>query len=799
MNIIIPLGGKGERFYNNGYVQPKPLISVFNKSIIEYVLDNLNIANNDKVFIIYNYKLDNYDFKNFINNKYPYINLIKIKDTNGAVETLYLGIEYILNNYIYSNKSLIIDCDTFYREDIVSIFRESLYNMVFYTINYERLPIYSYIELNNESNIMNIKEKEKISDNANTGAYAFADINVLYEYCKYVLDNGITFNNEPYTSCVISEMIKNNILFKGYKLDHNNVVSLGTPNEVEKYVTNINLLLFDLDGTLVNTDNIYIEVWNELLYKYNIKCTKEFFNYFIKGKSDASFLKYLNTEITDEEIIHISNMKDELFITKIQISKQDILLEGVITFLKKNKNNKIAIVTSCNKKSCNHILETTGLIKYVDLIIASEDCINHKPDPEPYIKAINFFKIDKDKIFIFEDSYSGYCSAKRSGVENICVINNKYSCNEICKLDEFKIYNYNNLDIENISKFKKNDVITSYLYEIKKKINTLPIKQIKQNDEYLKTGYICDIISYNIQYINGYNENIILKISNLDNELSDTAVKLNMYKNEQYFYNNISKLIKNTPKYLGSFTSNNKDAVILENLHKYDGKFNIDLNKNIHSLLGVVKNIFDIHSVFYFSSENEITPIFKSLRKINEILYYKQLIIRDFDNFLRNTSPLLNETDKNIFTYIFENIDKIYEAVSVFPLSFCHGDLKSPNIFYKNNCEPIFLDWQYIHLNKGISDIVFLVVESVDFDVITVEIVINYYYKLHNENVNISYSDFLKDFKNALCVFPFFVCVWFNSVDSDKLLDPIFPIRFLKNLVKYYRYFLSDLGNKNIQ
>jgi beta-phosphoglucomutase-like phosphatase (HAD superfamily)/dTDP-glucose pyrophosphorylase len=606
MNIIIPLGGKGERFYKNGYTQPKPLILVLNKSIIEYVLDNLSISNNDKVFIIYNLKLDNYDFKNFINSKYPFINMIKIKDTNGAVETLYLGIEYILNNCTYYNKSLILDCDTFYKEDIISIFKESPDNMVFYTINYDQLPIYSYIELNNESKIINIKEKEKISDNANTGAYAFTDINILYDYCEYVLDNGITFNNEPYTSCVISEMIKNDILFKGYELDHNNVVSLGTPNEVEKYINNINLLLFDLDGTLVNTDNIYIEVWNELLYKYNIKCTKEFFNYFIKGKSDNSFLKYLNTEITDDEIIHISNKKDDLFISKIHNFKQNILLEGVITFFEKNKKNKIAIVTSCNKKSCNHILEITGLIKYVDLIIASEDCINHKPDPEPYIKAINFFKIDKDKIFIFEDSYSGYCSAKRSGVENICVINNEYSCNEICKLNEFKIYNYKNLDIENISKFNKNHVITTYLSEIKKNINTLPIKQIKQNDEYLKTGYICDIISYNIQYINGYNENVILKISNLDNELSDTAIKLNMYKNEQYFYNNISKLIKNTPKYLGSFTCNNKDALILENLHKYDGKFNIDLNENIYILLGVVKNIFDIHNVFYFSSENEI-------------------------------------------------------------------------------------------------------------------------------------------------------------------------------------------------
>ena len=70
MNIIIPLGGKGIRFSKNGYKEPKPLIKIFDKYMIEYVLDNINISKEDNVFIIYNNNLDNYDFPNIINNKY---------------------------------------------------------------------------------------------------------------------------------------------------------------------------------------------------------------------------------------------------------------------------------------------------------------------------------------------------------------------------------------------------------------------------------------------------------------------------------------------------------------------------------------------------------------------------------------------------------------------------------------------------------------------------------------------------------------------------------------------------------
>ena len=114
MNIIIPLGGKGERFLKNGFLEPKPLIKIFEKCMIEYVLDNLKTSNIDKIFIIYNNKLDDFNFSKYINTKYPFIHLININDTKGAAETLFLGIDYILKHHEYHEKSIILDCDTFY-------------------------------------------------------------------------------------------------------------------------------------------------------------------------------------------------------------------------------------------------------------------------------------------------------------------------------------------------------------------------------------------------------------------------------------------------------------------------------------------------------------------------------------------------------------------------------------------------------------------------------------------------------------------------------------------------------------
>ena len=255
------------------------------------------------------------------------------------------------------------------------------------------------------------------------------------------------------------------------------------------------------------------------------------------------------------------------------------------------------------------------------------------------------------------------------------------------------------------------------LYKI---LRDFSIKNITKNNSNLKTGYICDITSYNLKYKDNTNENIILKISNLNNELSKTAIQLNMYKNEKYFYTNIYPLMINIniPRFFGSFEVNNKDGIILENLNKYSGTFNINLNKNIDVLLRVVNNIFNMHNKFYFENSNDKIDSMKNLLTVNQISYYSKLIYNRFDKFMLKNSILLTENNKTNLEYIYHNFNKILDEASEFPLSFCHGDLKSPNIFYKDNTTPYFLDWQYIHLNKGISDIVFLLVESIMFSTV---------------------------------------------------------------------------------
>ena len=798
MNIIIPLGGKGERFSKNGYTQPKPLIPIFEKKMIDYVIDNLNITNEDKIFIIYNSKLDNYNFSNYIKTKYSFINLIKINDTKGAVETLFLGINDIINNdsineYSYNDKCLILDCDTFYTQDIINIFKNSNDNMVFYTKNYDKEVIYSYIELNEESKILNIREKEKISDNANTGAYAFTDINLLYQYCKYVLDNNITFNNEPYTSCVISEMLNKNIIFKGHELKDTTVFSLGTPLAVKTYVDNTIAFLFDLDGTLVITDNIYYHVWDNILMQYNIVLNQDIFQKYIQGNNDKYVLNTLlkSINISSSEL---SKVKDDLFIKNIQKIK---IIDGVYDILNEIKllGYKICIVTNCNKNVAHEIVKYINIDKSIDFIISSDDCINGKPNIEPYKKAIEKYNINKNMCIIFEDSKSGILSAKGINPKILIGIESIYSENEIKKYGvNFSIKNYSNLNIKDIlNKTSKNNFLTYFENIIKKNSIIDNIENIHVDNDRLKGGFIADVISFDITTNNKNKYSQILKYENNNkNNLSNMAKQLQLYDREYYFYTHISNIIKiNIPKFYNLvFDNNNIIGVVLENLFSKNYKNNLNLNnESIDVSLKIIDRMAKMHSQFW---NKDLKILYPNLKKSNDIIFYPfftDFVQEKYELFKNRWFKILSKNQIEKCDEIYRNFKKIQESFSTGNnLTFIHGDIKSPNIFYDvdNGSEPYFIDWQHCAVGKGAQDLIFFIIES--FDIINIKSIFTiakeYYYKKIIEYGinNYSFEEYEIDIYNAICYIPFFTSIWFGTTPQDELIDKNFPYFLITKL-----------------
>lgn len=261
MNIIISVAGLGTRFKNAGYNNPKPFVNVLGKYIIFYVLDNIIRDSNDKVFIIYSSSMDKWNFTQIINNRYKNIEFIRLlHQTNGMADALLYTLNNIKPKYL-SNKTITLDCDCFYTTDILKIFRKQNKeeNAVFCFIDKQESPIFSYVETDKNNKVLDIKEKIKISDIANTGCYCFSSGTILKTYCEKLLSKkNIKNEHYYYVSNIIKHMLEDGHYFKANIVDVKDYHCLGTPLQVKMYCNKHQydaekrIFCFDLDNTLVS-------------------------------------------------------------------------------------------------------------------------------------------------------------------------------------------------------------------------------------------------------------------------------------------------------------------------------------------------------------------------------------------------------------------------------------------------------------------------------------------------------------------------------------------------------------------
>lgn len=251
INIIIPMGGLGSRFANNGYKLPKPLVPILGRPMISWILGNLNIRKGDKVYIAIQREVDvkhgiskkiNLEFSGEMDITFIYLK----KLTRGAAETLY-KVTKTLDEEDLRRPVISLDCDTIYFSDVLSAFRnlEPNEGCCAYFHDHGSKAIYSYIDLTEENgDIMNIKEKQKISNYANTGGYGFPNSNLLNKYIMVALHNidnapdeesrnKLLSNGEFYTSSLIQSMIQDEIVFKGIYIEHFDCV--GTPTQLVNF------------------------------------------------------------------------------------------------------------------------------------------------------------------------------------------------------------------------------------------------------------------------------------------------------------------------------------------------------------------------------------------------------------------------------------------------------------------------------------------------------------------------------------------------------------------------------------
>ena len=211
-------------------------------------------------------------------------------------------------------------------------------------------------------------------------------------------------------------------------------------------------IIFDLDGTLVDSLPYHHESWRIFFKKNNIE--ENDFDEIYKNYKGGGTLELMTSVFGDiytkDELEKMSDDKEVIF---RDIYRSKIFpINGLRKFLDSLKKNNISLSIGSNaiRKNVLMTIKELGITNYFSSIICGDEVSKGKPDPEMYIKTLSNLKVNKNECIIFEDSIEGVTAAKNANIKAIGVTSSQSS--EILKsVGAFKtIEDYTKISIDNI-------------------------------------------------------------------------------------------------------------------------------------------------------------------------------------------------------------------------------------------------------------------------------------------------------------------------------------------------------------
>ena len=235
MNVLIPMAGAGKRFFDAGYVFPKPLIEVDNKPMIQWVIESLNLQAN-YIFIIQKEHQEKYNIKSVLKILQPECKIIELDHlTEGAACTTLLAKKYINN----SDPLIIANSDQYINwNSSKALYDFNSKNLDGAILTFEAIhPKWSYAKCNGEGYVTEVAEKKVISKNATVGVYYWKHGSDYVESAEKMIKKNIRVNNEFYVCPVYNEFLAKNKKVKIHNVDK--MWGLGTPEDLDNFIRSI--------------------------------------------------------------------------------------------------------------------------------------------------------------------------------------------------------------------------------------------------------------------------------------------------------------------------------------------------------------------------------------------------------------------------------------------------------------------------------------------------------------------------------------------------------------------------------
>lgn len=239
MNILFPVGGRGERFQGK-FNLPKPLVKVRGKSLLQWSVETLKLEGR-YIFVTLEYddKSLNEELDQIIKNLHSDSIIIKLLEpTSGSAFTCLFAEQYIDND----EPLIITNCDQYLNwssSDFISFLDREKPDGVVSIYDHDDVVLgekspYCFVKINDNGNIIEVREKFSISELSMNGIHYWRKGSDFIRSCKKMIDKNITVNGEYYLSGSLNFLIDEGKRFLPYKMEKDEFLSLGTPEDIDK-------------------------------------------------------------------------------------------------------------------------------------------------------------------------------------------------------------------------------------------------------------------------------------------------------------------------------------------------------------------------------------------------------------------------------------------------------------------------------------------------------------------------------------------------------------------------------------
>ena len=181
------------------------------------------------------------------------------------------------------------------------------------------------------------------------------------------------------------------------------------------------VVVFDMDGLMFNTEEVYSCVGEELLGRRGREFTSELKDAIMGFTPQATFEKMLDWHGLDEDWTAMRDESNEIFLGLLD--DQLAVMPGLMDLLDALETAEIpkAIATSSDRRLVDACLSRFDFPPRFEFVLTAEDVTRGKPDPEIYLKAAERLGVSPGEMLVLEDSQNGCQAAAASGAFTVAV------------------------------------------------------------------------------------------------------------------------------------------------------------------------------------------------------------------------------------------------------------------------------------------------------------------------------------------------------------------------------------------